>query len=219
MDLTFSLDGNPAHPLDVYPRPTRRFAEIGKTSRLVLQHHGQVLHHLPPPLWTTGIARPGCSVNGWSSRRYLVTPSRGGDSAAAMRLCGQAGRGSGAYRLVPADQGECPGEAAEGGIGREVLLDLFYRRPAAKALEVPDQLDVGEVAGGERVGIAAAVEAKALDRPGPDLRDREQPTVGGRIAQVGPATSHLPRAAHHRNRATVTQVHRLELGGDRKSTR
>ena len=35
-----------------------------------------------------------------------------------------------------------------------------------------DQLDVAEVAGGQRVGFAAAEEGEALDRPGADFRDR-----------------------------------------------
>ena len=49
------------------------------------------------------------------------------------------------------------------------------RRPSpARAAH---QLDVGEVARGQGVGLATAVEAEALDRPGPDLGD---PPAGGR---------------------------------------
>lgn len=75
---------------------------------------------------------------------------------------------------------ELTGQSAEGGIGLVEGLDLLHRRPPAKAGEAADELDVGQVAGGQRVGVAAAEEAEALDRPGTDLAHRPQAAVGGR---------------------------------------
>ena len=69
---------------------------------------------------------------------------------------------------------------------------------AAQPGEMADQLHVGEVAGGERVRVAAAAEAEALDRPGADLADGEQPHVGAGIGQVGPAGGGLAGAADSR---------------------
>ena len=62
----------------------------------------------------------------------------------------------------------------------EVLLDLLDGGTAAEALEVADELHVGEVAGGQRVRIAAAMETEALDGPWPDLADLR--AGAGRIA-------------------------------------
>src|SRR5690349_13083023 len=97
--------------------------------------------------------------------RHLARWAEPTGRARVLRLRGQAGRGSGAHRLVPAHQGVGTGEPTEGCVWREVLLDLLDRRPTAESCEVTDQLDVGEVARGKRVRIPASGEPQALDRP------------------------------------------------------
>jgi hypothetical protein len=54
-----------------------------------------------------------------------------------------------------------------------------------------DQLQVGDVAGGQRVEVAAAPEGEALDRPRADLADREQPAIVAGIAGVAAAGGDL----------------------------
>ena len=111
------------------------------------------------------------------------------------------------------------GEAAERGEALEVLLDLGDGGAAAQAGEAADELHVGEVARGQRVGVAAAVEAEALHGPGADLADRERrsSSVGrerGRPARRRPRG----RSGSSRSRAPE-QVHAGKLGrgaaGDR----
>ncbi len=71
-----------------------------------------------------------------------------------------------------------PDEAAVGLVRGVELFHLGDRRPAAAARQAPDQLDVAEVAGGQRVELAAAEETEALHRPGADLGHRQQAAVG-----------------------------------------
>src|SRR5258705_4463133 len=80
--------------------------------------------------------------------------------------------------------GPSRGKPAEGGVGSVELLDLLDRGAAAEVGETADQLQVDQVAGGERVGLAAAEEAEALHGPGTDLAHREQAAVGIRLAGI-----------------------------------
>ena len=57
-----------------------------------------------------------------------------------------------------------------------------------------DQLHVGEVPGGQRVGVAPAVETEALDHPGTDPGDCEQAAVAVAIEKIGAAAGDLPRS-------------------------
>ena len=82
--------------------------------------------------------------------------------------------------LVEAGEGERADQAAVGLVRGVELFDLGDRGAPAEAGEVADQLDVAEVAGGQRVGFAAAEEGEALDRPGADFGDREEAGVVGR---------------------------------------
>ena len=84
----------------------------------------------------------------------------------------------------PVQAGECQGagQAPERLVGRVELLDLLDRRPPPEPRQAADQLQVDEVAGGQRVGFAAAEEAQALDGPGADLRNRQQPRVAAGLA-------------------------------------
>ncbi len=75
-----------------------------------------------------------------------------------------------------------------------------------------DQLDVAEVAGGERVGFAAAEEAEALDRPGADFGDREEAGVRVRRGDVAVAAGDRDRQLAERHRAGAGEVHRLQFG-------
>ena len=81
---------------------------------------------------------------------------------------------------VEAREGERADQAAVGLVGGVELFDLGDRGAAAEVREVADQLDVAEVAGGQRVGFAAAEEGEALDRPGADFGDREEAGVATR---------------------------------------
>ena len=65
-------------------------------------------------------------------------------------------------RAGVADQGEHPGDAAVGLEAGVVLLDLGGGRPSPHPRQVADELDVGEVAGGKGVELAAAVEAGSI---------------------------------------------------------
>ncbi len=105
------------------------------------------------------------------------------------------------HGAVPADQREGPCEAAERRVRREVLLDLLDRRPAAEAGESADQLDVGQVAGGQRVGVAATVEGEDLQRPRADVRDPQEAGVGGRIGGIHALGGDLAGAMDHRDRS------------------
>ena len=116
-------------------------------------------------------------------------------------------------RAVPAHEREAAGEAAERRVRGEVLLDLLDRGPAAEAGEHADQLHVGEVAGGQRVGLAAAAEPEDLDRPGPDPGDPQQAAVGRRPGGVDAARGDLAGAADQRDRPRRRQVEGGELGG------
>ena len=93
------------------------------------------------------------------------------------------------------------GEAAEGRIGSVELLDLLDRRAAAEASEAADQLQVDEVAGRQRIGVATTEEAEALDGPGTDLRNREQAAVRrpvGGVAAARRRPRRRPRASRRR---------------------
>ena len=83
---------------------------------------------------------------------------------------------------------ERAGEAAVWGVRGEEILHLRHGGAAAEAAQAADELDEPQVAGGQRVGVAPAVKADALDRPGADLADREQAGVVrgvGRINATG----------------------------------
>ena len=85
--------------------------------------------------------------------------------------------------------------------------------PAPRVREPADQLEVGEVAGRQRVGIAAAEEAEALDGPGADLGDRAPAALaalGGSSARRRPRGR--PGAGRARGRG---EVHRLSSAGAR----
>lgn len=115
---------------------------------------------------------------------------------------------------------ELTSQPAEGGVGLVEGLDLLDRRPPAEAGKTADELDVGKVAGGQRVRFAAAEETEALDRPGADLAHRPQASVvscqGGVAAAAGDLTGNRAQG----DRAPQRQVHRLQLGrrpaGDRR---
>jgi len=83
---------------------------------------------------------------------------------------------------------------------------------SSQAGQVAHQLHVGEVARRQRIWVAAPVQAEALDRPGSDLADLEKTPVAAGIVEVSAPASDLPRAAHHRHRPPLAQVHRGELG-------
>ena len=84
--------------------------------------------------------------------------------------------------------------------------------PGGRAGQAADLLDVFEVAGRQRVGFAAAVEAEALDGPGADLRDREQPPVAGGLLGRDPAGGDLAGDAGERDRAFRREPEPLQFG-------
>ena len=129
-------------------------------------------------------------------------------------------------------QHEGAGKAAVGGVGSEELLHLLDGGAAAKPRQPADQLDETEVAGGQRVHLTAAVQAQALDGPGPDLADRQQAPVAGRVGRVdrgprpprarpgstpapGPAPGPLPRARPGRGRRAARRLARREASRHR----
>src|SRR5262249_14104105 len=84
-------------------------------------------------------------------------------------FAGPAGAGSGRRADQPGG-----GEAAERRVRGKVLLDLLDGGAAAEAGQAADQLEVDQVAGGKRIGVAAPVEAQALHCPGADLASRQK---------------------------------------------
>src|SRR3954451_8062678 len=98
-------------------------------------------------------------------------PSRARANARAGPLRREPRRWPGSHRLVPTGEREGAGEPAVWRVRSEVLLYLLDGRAAAEAFEMPDELDVREVAGGQRIRVAAAVVSEALERPGADLGD------------------------------------------------
>ena len=104
------------------------------------------------------------------------------------------------------------GDAAIRRVRGEVLLDLLDRRAAAEALEVADELHIGEVAGRQRVGLAAAEEAEALERPRPDLGNPHQPCLALAGREVCAPGGDLARALDERQRAARREVERRKLG-------
>ena len=131
--------------------------------------------------------RPSCSPTS-------CCPGRGRRSSRASGRQPQR-RAPGPTAPCQRTRAKTAGEAAEGRVGREVLLDLRDRRPAAEAGEAADQLHVGEVAGGQRVGLAAAAEPEHLERPGPisGIRSRRRSPLG--VGGVDPPGGDLARAA------------------------
>ena len=115
------------------------------------------------------------------------------------------------------EQSRQPAKRRVGGVEG---LDLLHRRPLAETGEATDKLDVGEVAGGQRVGVAAAEEAEALDRPGADLAHRPQAAIGAALPRVAATASDLGGDGPQGDSPTQGQAHRLELGrrpaGDRR---
>ncbi len=111
-------------------------------------------------------------------------------------------------------------QSAKRCVGGVEGLDLLHRRPPAEAGEVTDELDVGEVAGGQRVGVAAAKEAEALNRPRADLAHCLQAAVGAALSGVAATASDLGGDSPQGDRPPQRQPHRLELGwrpaGDRR---
>ena len=114
--------------------------------------------------------------------------------------------------LVEGGQDQGAGEAAIGRVRGEELLHLAHGGAAAEPGQSAHQLDEVEVAGGQRVRLAATVEAQALDRPGADLADRQQAPVAGGVGGIDPALGNLPRGADQGQRPGRRQVHRGELG-------
>src|SRR5690349_9765326 len=84
------------------------------------------------------------------------------------RCSHRAGSGGEAHRRALADEPVEPGEgesaddAPVGLVRRVEVFDLGDRRPPALASQAADQLDVGEVAGGERVEFVAPEQTEAL---------------------------------------------------------
>jgi hypothetical protein len=113
-------------------------------------------------------------------------------------------------------------QSAKWCVGGEEGLDLLHRRAPAEAGKVTDDLDVGEVAGGQRVGVAAAEEAEALNRPRADLTHCPQSAVGAALFGVAATASDLGGDGPQGDRPPQRQPHRLKLGrrpaGDRRWT-
>ncbi len=86
-----------------------------------------------------------------------------------------------------------------------------------------NELDVGEVPGGQRVGVAAAKEAEALNRPRADLAHPPQAAVGAALPGVAATASDFGGDGPQGDRPPQRQPHRLELGrgpaGDRRRAR
>ena len=59
------------------------------------------------------------------------------------------------------------GQAPPGCVRGIELFNLFDLGQPAQAFEVTDQFDLAEVAGQQRVGLTAATQGQAGDRPGP----------------------------------------------------
>ena len=116
-------------------------------------------------------------------------------------------------------------EAGPGRVGREepAHLGLVGDRLRVARRQAPDELQVAEVAGGDDVHAPEPVQREHLDRPRPDLGDREQPREVGRLPaprlpsprrRAQPSgRRHLARGAAHRQRALGGQAAGLELGG------
>ena len=105
-----------------------------------------------------------------------------------------------------ADQGEGAGEPAERLVRGEELLHLGDGGAAAETGERADELDVGEVAGGERVRLAAPEEAEALKRPRTDPRDPDQAAIAIRVARIDATARDLAAAADQRKRPRRREV-------------
>ncbi len=111
-------------------------------------------------------------------------------------------------------------QSAKRRVGGVEGLDLLNRRSPAEAGEATDELDVGEVAGGQRVGIASAKEAEALNSPRADLAHRPQSPVGAALSGVAATASDVGGDGPQGDSPAQRQPHRLELGwspaGDRR---
>jgi len=110
------------------------------------------------------------------------------------------------------------GEPAPLLVGGEEGADVVLGRARVRAArrEPPDELEQVEVAGGDEVVSALAVEAEHLDRPPPDARDRPQAPPGALVvggAQVRAPRRDLVRGAAQRDRPARGEVEALEQGG------
>ena len=144
------------------------------------------------------------------------TPGNGRPSAAGWRghgLLAHAPNGAaGDHRRVPAGTGRVGpphraqrvgrGEPAPRLVGREELAHLVLLRAGARVAgaQPPDELAQPEVAGGDLVEAALAVQREALDGPGADARQRAQPppgplVVGTRAGRRGRARPRARRGA------------------------
>ncbi len=85
-----------------------------------------------------------------------------------------------------------PASPAVWRIGSEELLHLLDRRAAPEAGQATDQLDVRQVAGGQRVDLAAPEQPEALHGPRPDLANREQAAIVRGVRRIDPARRRPP---------------------------
>jgi hypothetical protein len=108
---------------------------------------------------------------------------------------------------------EGAGETAKRGVWREEVLDLVDGGTSSKASQAADELDVPEVAGRQGVRLAATVQAEALNRPRPDLRDRQQATVVLGFGGTDAASGDLAPGADQGDRARRREVDRRQLRG------
>src|SRR4051794_41744489 len=90
------------------------------------------------------------------------------------------------------------GQAGPGPVRSEELAHLVLRPPGggvATGAQAPDELEVGEIAGGQAVEAPLAVQRQDVDRPLADPGDLPQPRPSAlviRPPQVGAAAGPLP---------------------------
>ena len=167
-----------------------------------------LLKAIPTPTSLTNEFLPGAGLRARRAR-----------PAAAKR---SAARAAGAPRHAErVEAGEAHPALVAREVGQDLLLGGPRARPAA-GLRAADELDVGQVAGGQDVVAALAVQREDRDRPGADAGDRAQPrpaalVVGG--MEVDAARGDLARGLDQRQRPSRREVEGLQQRRRRRGER
>ena len=163
------------------------------TAPYLVPKRGQPYGYMDPREWSAFTAfmhRNGllkaATPAGRSPTRSCPQRAASGVAAAHRGRRPVAGQRSAARQQVEARQRRV------GRIGREELAHLLLGGPPAEPGEPADQLQVGDVAGGDLVDPPLAVAGELLERPRPDAGDADQARPGAVVVgQVDAARSHL----------------------------